>query len=115
MCGVQMVIKCADIGHLAADHNTHKRWSYKLEEEFFRQVQPPQLTRSSWHILHEEATPALWCQVLTMLCLLAVCSGACLLNSLSIHATYASTDSFCTQQHICAYCLLYALACAKLN
>jgi hypothetical protein len=32
MCGVQMVIKCADIGHLAADHNTHKRWSYKLEE-----------------------------------------------------------------------------------
>ncbi|DBB01895.1 TPA: hypothetical protein ACH3X1_000492 [Trebouxia sp. C0004] len=33
----QMVIKCADIGHLAADHNTHKRWSYKLEEEFFRQ------------------------------------------------------------------------------
>ncbi|DBA66901.1 TPA: hypothetical protein ACH3X2_002024 [Trebouxia sp. C0005] len=33
----QLVIKCADIGHLAADHNTHKRWSYKLEEEFFRQ------------------------------------------------------------------------------
>lgn len=33
----QMVIKCADIGHLAADHNTHRRWSYKLEEEFFRQ------------------------------------------------------------------------------
>jgi len=35
---LQMVIKCADIGHLAADLDTHKRWSYKLEEEFFRQV-----------------------------------------------------------------------------
>jgi len=39
-CGarVQMVLKCADIGHLAADPATHKRWSLKLEEEFFRQV-----------------------------------------------------------------------------
>ena len=35
---MQMVIKCADIGHLAAAHHTHRRWSYKLEEEFFRQV-----------------------------------------------------------------------------
>ena len=33
-----MVLKCADIGHLAADPATHKRWSLKLEEEFFRQV-----------------------------------------------------------------------------
>lgn len=37
-CTVQMVLKCADIGHLAADVATHKRWSLKLEEEFFRQV-----------------------------------------------------------------------------
>ena len=35
---MQMVIKCADIGHLAAAHHTHRQWSYKLEEEFFRQV-----------------------------------------------------------------------------
>ena len=35
---VQMVLKCADIGHLAADPKTHKRWAYQLEEEFFRQV-----------------------------------------------------------------------------
>ena len=35
---VQMVLKCADIGHLAADTATHKKWSLKLEEEFFRQV-----------------------------------------------------------------------------
>lgn len=35
---LQMVLKCADIGHLAADPATHKRWSLKLEEEFFRQV-----------------------------------------------------------------------------
>ncbi|KAL3130461.1 hypothetical protein ABBQ38_008282 [Trebouxia sp. C0009 RCD-2024] len=33
----QMVLKCADIGHLAADVATHKRWAYQLEEEFFRQ------------------------------------------------------------------------------
>ncbi|KAL3140140.1 putative 3',5'-cyclic phosphodiesterase pde-3 [Trebouxia sp. C0009 RCD-2024] len=33
----QMVLKCADIGHLAADPATHKCWSLKLEEEFFRQ------------------------------------------------------------------------------
>ena len=35
---MQMVLKCADIGHLAADMATHKRWAYLLEEEFFRQV-----------------------------------------------------------------------------
>ena len=35
--GVQMLLKCADIGHLAADQETHKRWAYQLEEEFFRQ------------------------------------------------------------------------------
>lgn len=35
---LQMVLKCADIGHLAADLKTHQRWAYQLEEEFFRQV-----------------------------------------------------------------------------
>ena len=34
----QMVLKCADIGHLAAAPETHKRWAYQLEEEFFRQA-----------------------------------------------------------------------------
>ena len=34
-----MVLKCADIGHLAAAPATHKRWAYQLEEEFFKQVQ----------------------------------------------------------------------------
>jgi hypothetical protein len=33
-----MVLKCADIGHLAASLHTHKRWALQLEEEFFRQV-----------------------------------------------------------------------------
>lgn len=33
----QMMLKCADIGHLAADGATHKRWAYQLEEEMFRQ------------------------------------------------------------------------------
>lgn len=35
-----MLLKCADIGHLAADVLTHKRWAYQLEEEFFQQVGP---------------------------------------------------------------------------
>ena len=35
---MQMMLKCADIGHLAADGATHKRWAYQLEEEMFRQV-----------------------------------------------------------------------------
>ena len=33
-----MVLKCADIGHLAAPPRTHRRWAFQLEEEFFRQV-----------------------------------------------------------------------------
>ncbi len=37
---LQMVLKCADIGHLAVDPKTHKRWAFQLEEEFFRQVRP---------------------------------------------------------------------------
>ena len=35
---MQMVLKCADIGHLAAEPSTHTRWAFQLEEEFFRQV-----------------------------------------------------------------------------
>ena len=38
---VQMVLKCADIGHLAAPPRTHRRWAFQLEEEFFRQVTLP--------------------------------------------------------------------------
>ena len=41
LVSVQMLLKCADIGHLAADVSTHKRWAYQLEEEFFRQVSNP--------------------------------------------------------------------------
>ena len=37
-CLMQMLLKCADIGHLAADRETHKKWAYMLEEEFFQQV-----------------------------------------------------------------------------
>ena len=32
-----MMLKCADIGHLAAAPATHTRWAYQLEEEFFQQ------------------------------------------------------------------------------
>ena len=33
-----MALKCADIGHLAATPDVHKRWALLLEEEFFLQV-----------------------------------------------------------------------------
>ncbi|DBA80258.1 TPA: putative 3',5'-cyclic phosphodiesterase pde-3 [Trebouxia sp. C0005] len=33
----QVALKCADIGHLAATPDVHKRWAYLLEEEFFLQ------------------------------------------------------------------------------
>ena len=35
---MQMILKCADIGHLTAAPRTHKRWAIQLEEEFFRQA-----------------------------------------------------------------------------
>lgn len=35
-----MLLKCADIGHLAAPPASHKRWALQLEEEFFQQVLP---------------------------------------------------------------------------
>ncbi len=37
----QVALKCADIGHLAATPDVHKRWAYLLEEEFFLQVLLP--------------------------------------------------------------------------
>ena len=35
---MQVALKCADIGHLAATPDVHKRWALLLEEEFFIQV-----------------------------------------------------------------------------
>ena len=32
-----MVMKCADLGHLAGSHDVHLRWVHLLEEEMFRQ------------------------------------------------------------------------------
>ena len=37
------MLKCADIGHLAAAPADHKRWAYQLEEEFFQQVLDPMM------------------------------------------------------------------------
>ena len=39
-CLTQVILKCADIGHLTAAPKTHKRWAVQLEEEFFRQARP---------------------------------------------------------------------------
>ncbi len=34
---LQMALKCADLGHLAAPCDVHKRWVNDLTEEFFQQ------------------------------------------------------------------------------
>lgn len=38
LMAVQVALKCADIGHLAASPEVHKRWALLLEKEFFLQV-----------------------------------------------------------------------------
>ena len=35
---MQMALKVADIAHLSAKTEVHKRWTEQLTEEFFRQV-----------------------------------------------------------------------------
>ena len=47
---MQMVLKCADIGHLVAASHTHRRWAFQLEEEFFRQVLPSRCLSGSAHM-----------------------------------------------------------------
>ena len=37
LVALQLVIKCADVGHTGAELGVHKRWLAALEEEFFRQ------------------------------------------------------------------------------
>lgn len=37
LSGLQMALKCADIGHLAAAPELHKKWAKRLEEELFLQ------------------------------------------------------------------------------
>ena len=60
MYGLQVALKCADIGHLAATPEVHKRWALLLEEEFFLQVLPLLLSAS-----------------LVSSCSSTVCSSAC--------------------------------------
>ena len=48
---MQMALKVADIAHLAAKTEVHKRWTQQLTEEFFRQV---------WiHLIEAVAAPVL--------------------------------------------------------
>lgn len=49
---LQMVLKCADIGHLTAAPRTHKRWALQLEEEFFRQASTPIFPQAAEHVHH---------------------------------------------------------------
>jgi len=34
---LQIALKCADLGHVAEEHEVHVRWVHALEEEFYRQ------------------------------------------------------------------------------
>jgi len=38
LLALQLALKCADLGHLAAPRSTHLKWVVALEEELFRQV-----------------------------------------------------------------------------
>ena len=84
LVSVQMLLKCADIGHLAADVSTHKRWAYQLEEEFFRQVSNPSLPaclQSTWHASYDVLVLCL------LVCMLSLpnCAEACASLLASIH------------------------------
>ena len=62
---LQVALKCADIGHLAATPDVHKRWAYLLDEEFFLQVLLPAntacLTQYTVQDTHKLAlTHAIW-------------------------------------------------------
>jgi len=95
---VQMVLKCADIGHLAVSPKTHKRWALLLEEEFFRQVcfLPDLLSLQNLSWLR---------RVLECLPLTANMSAAIL--------TCMSTPAFHVQMS--GSCCSAALCCAALN
>lgn len=45
---MQVMLKCADIGHLAAAPHVHRRWALLLEEEFFLQVLQPSRSPSPY-------------------------------------------------------------------
>lgn len=47
---VQVALKCADIGHLAASPDVHNRWALLLEEEFFLQVSSSLRNKTPSHL-----------------------------------------------------------------
>ena len=82
---VQMVLKCADIGHLAAAPQTHKRWTLLLEEEFYRQVHGVQCSAMLryamlCHLRHALPCYAVPCYAMpchAMLCPAMTCHASC--------------------------------------
>ena len=53
---LQLAIKCADIGHLAASVPNHKRWAYLLEEvSHASTLLPQEVPSSSWTYLMDKA------------------------------------------------------------
>ena len=64
---LQMALKCADLGHLAAPWPVHQKWVAGLEEELFRQGDTekqlempisPLMDRSKGGITKSQVTPA---------------------------------------------------------
>jgi len=70
---LQVALKCADIGHLAATPDVHKRWAYLLEEEFFLQVLLPAMNTICLTRLTVQDT-----QMLALTCAAWVLYGCCM-------------------------------------
>ncbi len=54
---MQMALKCADLGHLAAAPEVHRRWATCLEEELFKQGDLERMHRMSISPLMDRTSP----------------------------------------------------------
>lgn len=116
LCWLQMALKCADLGHLAAPWAVHQRWVAGLEEELFRQgdnekqlhmLVSPLMDRSKGGITKSQVSQVeIRCTRQTSQCLHCSLSTVCPLPDRSpqarhtcflhiVHYTFLSTQ--CTQ------------------
>ena len=112
-----MVLKCADIGHLAAAPQTHKRWALLLEEEFYRQVYVVPYRAMLCHALPFYAVPCyaeLCCAMLcrAMTCYAVLCyavPGYVLCYAMLCHAM--PCHAVLCHAMLCYAVLRYAMLC----
>jgi hypothetical protein len=109
-CWLQMALKCADLGHLAAPWAVHQRWVAGLEEELFRQgdnekqlhmLISPLMDRSKGGITKSQVSQMeVRCARQASQCLKAACRQ-CVLFPIIVHNA-GQTHMFAT------YCALHA-------